>query len=62
MDLPAPTEPTPKGKRSVRRSRYGNLNGYVAGRFWHTFGDAFAPWVQREADAWLAGAEIGEEP
>lgn len=60
MHLPTLNEPTPKGKRSVRRSVYGNLNGYVSGRFWHSFGDAFTPCNQREADAWLAGGEIGE--
>lgn len=44
---------TPKGKRSVRRTVAGNINGYVSGKFWCTFGEAFLPWVDREAQAWL---------
>ena len=47
-------EATPKGKRSVRRSVYGNLNGYVSGRFWVSFGEAFDGPAEREAEAWLA--------
>jgi hypothetical protein len=56
MELPKiEQEETPKGKRSVRRNIYGNLNGYVSGKFWTTFGDAFDKINQEDADAWLRG-------
>jgi hypothetical protein len=48
-------EPTPKGKRSLRTTVAGNINGYVSGKFWKTFGDAYAPWVEAEANEWLNG-------
>lgn len=50
-------DPTPAGKRSVRRSVRGSLIGYVAGRMWTNFGDAFDGEAQRRAEAWLAGEE-----
>lgn len=54
MNLPdIAQQPTPKGKRSVRRTVWGNLNGYVSGKFWITFGDAFDQESQRKAEAWV---------
>ena len=56
MELPRIQQETPpKGKRTVRRSIYGNLNGYIGGRFWTTFGDAFDTCNQEDADAWARG-------
>ena len=48
-------EPTPKGKRSVRSNIWGNLNGYVAGRFWITFGCTDDGYAWAQADEWLKG-------
>lgn len=54
MNLPEKTqEPTPKGKRSLIRTVWGNTNGYVSGRFWKTFGTTFDVGVEEEAEAWL---------
>lgn len=47
------SENTPKGKRTIRQNIYGNLNGYVSGKFWCTFGDAYFAPNQRDAEAWL---------
>lgn len=44
---------TPAGKRSLRRTVYGAINGYVSGKFWCNFGEAHCPWCEREADQWL---------
>lgn len=45
---------SPKGKRTLRRMRTGNLCGYVSGKFWINFGDYFAEHVQRAAAEWVA--------
>jgi hypothetical protein len=47
---------TPAGKRALRRTVYGTLNGYVGGKFWCNFGDAHDNWAEREANEWLNGA------
>ena len=54
FNLPLLSEPTPKGKRSLRRNAWGNINGHVSGRFWVTFGAQFDPVAERDAEAWLA--------
>lgn len=47
--------PEPVGKRTLRANVWGNLNGYVSGRFWLTFGPTYGVGVQAEADEWKAG-------
>lgn len=54
-------EPTPKGKRSIKRSVYGNLNGYVSGRYWVTFGESYDPNAEEDAEAWLRNNEEERE-
>lgn len=49
------TTDTPKGKRTIRRSIYGNLNGYVSGRFWAYLGNAFSDYDQEQAMRWQNG-------
>ena len=46
---------TPKGKRTVRRTVYGNLHGYIGGRYWVALGDAFFEPDQELAEAWKRG-------
>lgn len=58
MKLPTtPQEPTPKGKRSIKETAWGNTNGYVSGRFWITFGPTYGAGVEEAAQAWLKGEE-----
>ena len=47
---------TPAGKRTLRRTVYGALNGYVSGKFWCNFGEAHDAWSEREANEWLNAA------
>lgn len=51
-NLPKLAEPEPVGKRTVRGNIWGNLNGYVSGKFWITFGDCHSAPVQRDAEEW----------
>lgn len=50
---PPKPETVPPGKRSIRRTVYGNINGYVAGRFWKTFGPCYDASAERDAEEWL---------
>lgn len=50
-------EPTPKGKRSVRNTVWGNTNGYISGRFWVTLGTTYAADTERRVAAFLSGAD-----
>lgn len=52
-NLPKLSEETPKGKRSIRRTIYGNLNGYVSGKFWVTFGEAYTTAAEEKAEEWM---------
>jgi len=54
----AQIEQTPKGKRSIRRNIYGNLNAFVSGKFWKTIGLEFNPTDEAKAAEWLAGKEV----
>lgn len=51
--------PAPKGKRSVRLSKYGVQRAYIAGKFWRQIGDAeLSPYhalTAEEVRAFLAG-------
>ena len=49
------TKPLPK--RTIRRNIWGNIVGYEGGRRVETFGEAFTPWVEREAQAWVERRE-----
>ena len=44
----------PKGKRSIRTTVYGNVNGYIGGKFWLTIGEAYSKITDQEAAEWLA--------
>jgi hypothetical protein len=54
------TNDTPKGKRTVKHNIYGNLVGYVGGKRWEEFGDAYCRMNRAEAAAWAAGATRAE--
>lgn len=47
------TEPL-KGKKTIRRTVRGSICGYIGGKFWINFGEAFEPGVQDRADEWVA--------
>ena len=48
---------TPAGKRTLRRTVRGSLNGYVGGKFWCNFGDMFDSWAESQAQAWVESRE-----
>lgn len=50
---------TPTGKRSVRRNIWGNLVGYVSGRRFWEFGQAYDAGNETTAKAWAAGKDLG---
>lgn len=51
----------PKGKRTVRRNRYGILKGYIGRTQWESIdGPGITPYSDAEtkaAEAWIAGRE-----
>ena len=51
----ATPEPAPKGKRSIRETKWGNTNAHISGRFWRTIGPTYGVGVEEEAAAFLAG-------
>jgi hypothetical protein len=53
--IDATPEQAPKGKRSIRANRWGNTNGYIAGRFWKTIGPTYAIGTDEDAARFLAG-------
>ena len=48
-------EETPKGKRTLKTTIYGNLVGYVGGKRWEEFGDCYSECNKNVAAAWLTG-------
>ena len=48
-------EAAPKGKRTIRETRWGNTQAYIGGRFWRTIGRTYAVGTAEDADAFLAG-------
>lgn len=50
-------DPTPPGKRRIRETAWGNLKGYVSGRYWTTFGSTNTFGVRETAEAWLKAGE-----
>lgn len=50
-------EQPPKGKRTVRATRYGTTRGYIAGRYWLTIGDTYAAGTAEAVAEFLAGEE-----
>lgn len=58
MNLPQlDNPPPPKGKRGVRLSVYGNVNAYVAGKFWKTLGTRDSFEIEARKAAWLNGED-----
>lgn len=55
--LPEIPDPAPKGKRTVRANRWGNTNGYIAGRFWKTLGPTYAVGTAEAVADFLAGRD-----
>lgn len=55
MNLPKLEEEAPKGKRTVRANVWGNLSGYIGGRFWKTIGPTYAVGTDRDAQEFLDG-------
>ena len=47
----------PKGKRSIRANVWGNVNGYIGGRFWKTIGPTYAACTDEDAQAFLDGKD-----
>jgi hypothetical protein len=52
-----PKEEAPKGKRSIRETRWGNTNAYIGGRFWKTIGPTYAVGTEEAAQAFLNGED-----
>lgn len=50
-------EQPPKGKRTVRETVWGTTRGYIAGRYWLTIGDTYAPGTAEAVAEFLAGEE-----
>lgn len=50
-------EVAPKGKRSVRSNKWGNVNGYIGGRFWKTIGRQYAPCIEQDIESFLNGED-----
>jgi hypothetical protein len=48
------TEQVPAGKRTIRRTVHGSIQGYVGGRFWCNFGDAYDTCAEADANDWVA--------
>lgn len=47
-------ETEPKGKKSVRITVAGSVVGYIAGKFWISFGERSDPHAFTLANEWLA--------
>jgi hypothetical protein len=50
------TETTPKGKRTIRTTVRGSVNGYIGGKFWVSLGERDNPHTDTLADDFLAAA------
>ena len=51
----ASNESAPKGKRSIKRTVYGNTNAYISGKFWRTLGESYAAGTDEAAEKFLSG-------
>lgn len=52
-----PRETAPKGKRTIRRTVWGNTNAYIGGKFWKTIGPTYAVGTEEDAQAFLDGRD-----
>lgn len=52
-----PKVETPKGKRTIRNTVWGNTNGYIGGRFWKTIGPTHSVGTDEAAQAFLNGED-----
>jgi hypothetical protein len=58
MKLPDRKQPQPpKGKRGIRETIWGNVNAYVAGRFWKTLGPVHTYGIEQAKQNWLDGTD-----
>lgn len=48
-------EKAPKGKRSIRETKWGNTNAHISGKFWRTIGSTYSVGVEEEAKRFLNG-------
>lgn len=55
MKLAVEYPETPRGKRTIKRNVWGNVNGYVSGRRFWEFGQD-----EKTAEFWLKGATLEE--
>lgn len=57
MNFPKHETEVPKGKRTIRETRWGNTNAYIGGRFWKTIGPTYAVGTEETAEAFLKGED-----
>jgi hypothetical protein len=50
------SETTPSGKRTIRTTIRGSVNGYIGGKFWVSLGERENPHTDTLADEFLKGA------
>lgn len=55
IETPFTPEVAPKGKRSIKRTVWGNTNAYISGKFWRTIGVTYAAGTEEDAAAFMAG-------
>lgn len=51
------TEAAPKGKRTIRTTVRGSVNGYIAGKFWVSLGERGTAACEERIAEFLAGEE-----
>ena len=49
-------ETTPAGKRTIRTTVRGSVNGYIGGKFWVSLGERENPHTETLAEEFLTGA------
>jgi hypothetical protein len=49
-------EATPKGKRTIRTTVRGSVNGYIGGKFWVSLGERDNPHTDTLVEKFLAAA------
>ena len=55
--VPNATKETRKGKRSIRTTKWGNVNAHISGKFWKTIGPQYGIGVDEDAQAFLDGKD-----
>lgn len=51
------TNDTPKGKRTIRTTVRGSVNGYIGGKFWECLGERGDSWTDERVAEFMAGEE-----